>query len=88
LYLSLRQAKRKNMKNFELHITEIKGDTVVMYFSDETGSVSLQVSKETLMTHICDEQLNVDTINDYVLDAETYLMENLTDVAQSYLEEL
>jgi hypothetical protein len=72
---------------FDLEDVTVKRDTVVIDFNTDSCNVSLQVSKDTLLTYICDEQLNVDTINDYVLDAESYLAENLRDVVKSYLIE-
>lgn len=74
------------MKNFELHNTEIKGDTVVIDFADNTGTVRLQLSKKTLLTHMAEYAMN--DCDGTELHPATYLNENLTEVVQSYLDEL
>jgi len=70
-------------QEFDLEDVTVKKDTVIIDFNTDSGNVSLQVSKESLLEHAEDNFFNYD----YNWDSENYLKDNLRDVVKSYLQE-
>jgi len=64
---------------FDLEDVTVKKDTVIIDFNTDSGTVNLQVSRESLLTYIGEFGLDC--------DLETYLTENLRDVVKEYLQD-
>lgn len=76
----LLKGKKMKRTDYDLEtVTVKKDDTVKIEFNTDGGFVTMQINKESLLTHIAEWGLDC--------DLETFLSENLRDVVKSYLEE-
>lgn len=79
----------KTLENIEIYDITESGGLVTVDYSIDNCNITIQVKKSKLLDYVVDEALNeyYDTDDLIILDAETFLEENLNEVVKSYLED-